>query len=473
MEHTPMTFEMKTMIRTYTSILAGLTLATPVFAQDSNSDVATGYISLLDAAPPLYQGVLRYPKFYGDPNTDRATVHGPLMERQYLLGSMGGARDRWADNGFVLDAGVTQVYQGVSSGDGDSGEYYGSGDLYMAVDTGRAKWWSGGLIFAHVEGNWGNTVTGTGALLPLNFDNTMPAAPSEFALSEFYLVQGLPKGWALVAGKVNFSAWADKSFFANNERTEFMYTGLVNNPILGAFVPYTSLGLMALKQINEEVGVGFMYASNNTNALSAGFDDLSSDTMTYGFAATWTPKFNGKPGDYELLVGYTNKDLAAYDLDERHLIGEITGEIPLIEKNGNSALTLTATQYLWVDENARRSDGQTVGIGPFFRFGISPKDRNVIAQFVSLGVGGKGGFLDRVNDSWGVGWASTKISADFRRDVEFLGYAVDSHENAIEGFYNIALTPAIYLSLHAQYVNSADPTKDQALVLGSRLQLDL
>jgi len=468
----------KTTMRGLSFALAGLVLlasAGTAAAQssDAKSEGGTGMISILDVAPPVYYGMLRYPKFYGDPNMDRATIDGPLSERQYLLGSLGGARDNWAKNGWIVDAGITQAVQGVASGPGDNAKYLGSADLWIGLDTGRAGLWSGGLVFAHLEADWGQTVGGTGAVLPLNADGIMPGSPDKFALSEFYLFQGLPHEFAAILGKVNWAAYADTSLFANDERNQFMYEGLVNNPILGAFVPYTSLGGGLFKNFSPEIAAGVVITANNTNALTPGFDELSGNAMTYGLAATWTPKFEGRPGIYDVLVGYTSKNTFAFDIDERYLIGEILGEVPVAQKNGNYAATLGASQYLKVDPNAKRSDGKPVGFGPFFRLGWAPKDRNLIDQFYSVGVGGYGGLVGRNNDNWGIGWAGTHFSSDLRGLATGLGAQVDSMENVIEAFYNIAFTPAVRLTLDLQYVNSANPARDNALVLGTRLQLDL
>lgn len=168
----------------------------------------SGLSSLLDIAPGAFTTALRYPKFYSDKNMNRDTVDGPLRDRQYLLGSLGEVRDRWAENGFLFSAGITQTVQGVVDGAGEDGatRSQGSADLYFGIDTGRAGWWSNGLIIAHAEGNWDNPVSDTGALLPLNGDGTMPGTPSSFALSELYLSQILPNDFSLVAGK--FSAIA-------------------------------------------------------------------------------------------------------------------------------------------------------------------------------------------------------------------------------------------------------------------------
>lgn len=73
----------------------------------------------------------------------------------------------------------------------------------------------------------------------------------------------------------------------------------------------------------------------------------------------------------------------------------------------------------------------------------------------------------RADDNWDLGWAGTHISKDFRRDAD-----VDRFDHVVEGYYNIALTPAIRTSLHAQYIDSPNPSADEAFVLATRLQLD-
>jgi len=76
---------------------------------------SSGMSSLLTVAPASYDGSLRGSKFYIDPNVNRDTLYGPLVERQYLLGSLGGARDTWTKNGWLVTADVTQAVQGVMS----------------------------------------------------------------------------------------------------------------------------------------------------------------------------------------------------------------------------------------------------------------------------------------------------------------------------------------------------------------------
>jgi len=446
----------------------------PAYAEGEESDAVAAAVkaSLLDLAPSALSQLMRYPKYYADPSFDSGTIDGPILARQYLLGSFGGERDSLAKKGWIFDFGVTQALQGVVSGDGDGATYFGSADLWAAFDSGRAGLWPGGLVYVHLEGDWGHAVEGTSALLPVNGDTIMPGSPSKLALSEVVLFQGLPGGFAILGGKVNWADLADKSFFANDERNQFLYEGLINNVLLGGFVPYTSLGGAISKQFGEEVVVAALATSNATNALSAGFDEFGASDMTYAVAVTWTPTFNGLPGLYDFLAGYTTKAVLAFDIDPRYLLGEIIGVVPIAQKDDNYAVAFGGSQYLWVDKDAHRSDGLPVGIGVFFRLGFEPKDRNVIDQFYSCGVGGNGGVFHRVDDSWGVGWAGSHISGDLRRDAGLLGVAVENCEHAIEAFYNAALTPAARLSFHFQWIAGANGDLDDAVVLATRLQLD-
>jgi carbohydrate-selective porin OprB len=137
---------------------------------------------------------------------------------------------------------------------------------------------------------------------------------------------------------------------------------------------------------------------------------------------------------------------------------------------------LNFDQYLWVKEGspaAGRKHQPPVGIGIFGRAGWVPKDRNVIDQFYSFGIGGFGMLIPgRDNDQWGIGWAGTHISSDLKDDVGLLGIDLDSFEHAVEAFYNFQLTPATRLTVDAQLIDSIAKSVDTAFALGARFQID-
>jgi len=437
-------------------------------------------ISLAKVAPELYYQLRRYPKFYGDDNT----IHGGLLERSYILDNVGGARDVLVDHGFYFDASVTQFLQGNVSGGKDNGSarYNGSADYWLTFDSGKAGLWSGGAVFMHAESTWRggeNINQDTGSLLPSNFDATMPT-PGEskgIALPELYLVQALPANFLVMAGKMNFSGAGDTNLFANNERTQFSYTGLVNNPILGAFIPYTPLGGAVAWAPNKRHNLTVLATQVTGDATNSGFDNFDGDA-TVGGQYQFSPALGGTlPGHYLALFGYTNKDVLDFDIDPRHLIGEIIGVVPVAQKSENYAFLINFDQYLWVKEGSPAVAGRKhlppVGIGIFGRAGWAPKDRNVIDQFYSFGIGGYGMIIpDRDNDQWGIGWAGTHISSDLRSDVGLLGIDLDSFEHAVEAFYNFQVTPAIHLTVNAQVIDSTEESVDTAFTLGARLQVD-
>ena len=164
-------------------------------AESADKKSKKGKISLVEAEPEVVYSFRRYSKFYGDENTAR----GGLLDRSYLLGSLGGFRDTLVEYGFYFDAGVTQFLQSNVSGgiDDGSGRYNGTADYWLTFDSGKADLWSGGAVFLHAESSWRadkSVSPDVGSLLPANFDAAMPT-PGEsetIVLPEAYLMQALP-----------------------------------------------------------------------------------------------------------------------------------------------------------------------------------------------------------------------------------------------------------------------------------------
>ena len=437
-------------------------------------------ISLAEVAPELYYQLRRYPKFYGDDNT----IHGSLLERSYLLGNLGGLRDTMIDHGLYFDVSITQFLQGNSTGGKDQGSarYNGTVDYWLTFDTGKAGLWSGGAVFLHAESSWQadrSVNSDAGSLLPATFDAAMPTPKNSdaIALPEYYLVQALPANFLTLAGKVNWAGLADNNIFANNERTQFSYTGLVNNPILGAFVPYTSLGLAGVWAPSKKHTLALIGIQSKGNATTSGFDNFNGDYTVggqYQFSPTVCEKLSG---NYRLILGYKDKKITSFDIDPRQLIGNLIGVVPVAKESGNYAALVNFDQYLWVKSGSGAVDGRKhlppVGIGIFGRAGWSPKDRNVIDQFYSFGISGYGLLIPgRDYDQWGIGWAGTHVSSDLRRAVRILNIRLDDFEHAFETYYNFEITPATHLTVNAQAIDSPLKSRDTAFVFGTRLQLD-
>jgi porin len=448
----------------------------PLCAAEENK-ANSELLSLVELAPELIYTMRRYPSFYGDKNT----VKGDILSRSQLFGNMGGVRDSLVDKGVNIDIGSTQVFQrNTSGGQGIGSRYAGSGDLYINLDSGKLGLWSGGNFFLHAETYWGHSIQpNVSSLIPVNYDSTMPDGDRKgaSALSEAYLIQALPSNFMFLAGKINLGSVADTNVFANNERTQFMNTSLVINPILGVFAPTTTwaAGPMWAAKSGRYQGGLFVVNNAGSGAMKIDLNTLSIHNTTLGTQFVFSPKPGGLPGNYRIILVGSTKDVTDYAISDRVLWETIKGEEEVANKDNNYGIFLNFDQYLYMKDPKNK-----VGWGIFGRAGWAPKDRNVIDKFFSLGISGKGCLVPcRSMDTWGLGWSATHISGDFRKALNNLRVSFDSIEHAIEGYYNIELSPAIHFSFDMQYIiNNAGAaftgteTRDHAFVLGTRLQLD-
>ena len=429
-----------------------------------------GKHSLIEEAPSLYHTAKRYPKFYGDVNT----AHGHFLERSYIVDDLSGDRDSLLDHGVYIDFGVTQFLQGNLSGGNDSSDarYNGSTDLWMWFDTGKAGWWSNGALFFHAEANWATSINGdVGSTLPANFDATLPGVspPAQAAISELYYIHALPAHFLVAAGKMDSAAWADTNMFANKERTQFNYTGLVSNAIPGAFFPYTGIAAWADWSPNKHHNMVVVWSQADGSATDDSFDTLFNGDNTYAYQYIFSTEIAKKPGNFLFSAGYSSKDVPNFDGP------------PMAEASDNYMLIGNLGQYLWVDENSAetfrnrphsakaRHDVPPLGVGIFARWGWAPDDRNVIDQFYSFGVGGYGLLMrGRDGDNWGLGWAGSHISGKLREsDSSFRSW-----EQALEVFYNFGLAPSVHLAVDAQIIRPAELALDTSYTLGGRIQFD-
>ena len=73
----------------------------------------------------------------------------------------------------------------------------------------------------------------------------------------------------------------------------------------------------------------------------------------------------------------------------------------------------------------------------------------------AMGIGGKGIVPGRPQDSFGVGWARTELSADFLRFLRQRVRLGLEREDAIELYYSAAITPWLSATADLQIVEPA------------------
>ena len=387
--------------------------------------------------------------------TAPAGYGGSWTEWPKATGDWGGVRTSLADKGITLDFGITQIVQENMAGGADTNgaiKYSGSANLELKLDTGKMGLWQGGTFVFHGEPVWGRGVNRhVGSLMPVNFDAFMPGGNDscEMALSEFYFQQVLFEGkLILIAGKLWGARAFDTNMFANDEKRQFMNLALRNYPMIGAFLPYTTLGAAAIVNPTDWLSILTAVADTDGQAVRTGFDTAfhgeTNTSIIHEYDFTWKPF--GQLGHQRIGMVTSCKDMPKYSGGAQDC---------------NLAVFYNFDQYLWTE-----SEDSNQGIGVFGRFGWADKHVNPIEYFYSLGVSGKGVIPTRDRDTCGIGWYFGNASNSLPAPV--------SQESGIEMYYSIEVLPWLHISPDFQII--CDPgggNQDTALVGGVRLQMDL
>lgn len=128
--------------------------------------------------------------------------------------------------------------------------------------------------------------------------------------------------------------------------------------------------------------------------------------------------------------------------------------------SGSWAFTYNFDQYL-----VSNPDDPTKGWGLFGRFGVSDGKANLLKQFYSIGLGGKGLIPGRTVDRFGVGFYYVNL-ADDRSNI-----ILRDSESGAEIFYNFIPTPWLQLTANLQIINGAVKDVDTSTVAGFRAKI--
>ncbi len=185
----------------------------------------------------------------------------------------------------------------------------------------------------------------------------------------------------------------------------------------------------------------------------------------------------GLPGHQNLTLAWSNKEHLSLEQDpsniarylltqrfpllanpgpdlveilERYAPGLLIPVRPLNKDDKTWAAVYSFEQHLWKPEADSRR-----GLGGFFSAGASDGKVNPIKYSYSLGVTGKGMVPGRPHDDFGIGWSRTEFSDKF---VPFLRNTFDlglDKEDALELYYNFAVTPWLGVTPSYQLISPA------------------
>jgi len=425
----------------------------------------TALLSALGTALPLHAMPYATPDTWG----------GDLASRPRLTGDWGGVRDDMAKKGVVLDLDLYWMPQTITSGGkDDSSAAWGNAIATLNVDTHKAGLWAGGFFKVQTVTSFGdNLMRDTGALVPPNLSWMLPSfTDTDTGLQEFTYTQFLSQHFGVFLGKIN--SIAPTNVLHGDYTTGFLNTGL-NLPLALAMVPLSAYGAGALYLPSHDVTLAAMVLDANGTIMNDDLGDAFEDGVMALASADLKIKPYGLPGHQNLTLAWSNKDRTSLIQDPANvgrllldarfpLLGdpgpvliEIFDKLglpatpaPLNQEDETWAAVYSFEQFIWQPAGNPRG-----GIGMFFSAGMSDGKANPIKYSYSLGLVGKGVVPGRPRDDFGIGWARSQFSDDFLpalRDTFDLGL---DHEDAIELYYNAAITPWLNISPSFQIISPA------------------
>ena len=405
------------------------------------------------------------------------TWGGDLSSRARLTGDWGGFRDEMGKKGVELDANMLLMPGGVLTGGKETGaEFWGNVDYTLNIDTDKLGLWPGGFFKFEGVSSFGNSLYDqVGAIVPTNVAYLYPDFDqASSGLMQASFTQFLSHQFGVTMGKMNLFEFTPTEFYGDY-RTQFMNTAL-NLPSAFVLAPMSAYGGGVLWLPTPDINLMALAIDASGTPTNNDIGDAFDDGVTLISAANIKIKPFGLVGHQSVSGLWSDKPRFSLDqnpdnlrralLEERYpllgnpgpLLERILSKyfpqllIPVEEpnkKNSTWTVVYSFDQYVWQPEGDPKR-----GIGLFFSFGATDGNPNPIQYSYLMGIGGKGVFSGRPHDSFGIGWARTQFSDQFvslLRDNLDLGL---DHENAIEMYYTVAITPWLNVSPNLQVINS-------------------
>jgi porin len=405
----------------------------------------------------------------------RSPFVGGFYERSKLTGDWLGARGALLNRGITLDISSTQFYQGVASGGVEQDfAFAGRNDYFLNVDGAKAGLWEGFYINMHGETRYGETINSdTGAIMPANTGALFPLPlGSVSALTGVKFTQILSENFLVFGGKLNMFDQVSQPFGGGRGIDAFMNLGLTFPIPLMRTVPYSTLGAgFAVLEQGHPI-FSFMVLDTRNTPTVAGFDSLFNNGAVMLSALSIPVEPFGLPGHQ--TVGGSYSTGRYNNLEATSYYDPATG--PVVNFGtvaGSWSVYYSADQALYVDpSNPKRS------WGVFTNFGLADDGPSPVRWSAAAGLGGSSPWVSRPLDTFGIGYSFVDYSSPVRNLAPVL-LPIGS-DQAIELFYNIAVTPWCHLTPDFQVLlptreRTLPPNAqniDTAVVVGLRAKID-
>ncbi|PZO02361.1 MAG: porin [Alphaproteobacteria bacterium] len=366
-----------------------------------------------------------------------------------------------------VDAGVsvTQISQGIVSGDGDRDwQTGGKVDATLRFDGAAFGLWSGLSVSVHQEWVYGEDVNaqGDGSLLPVNAMMGFPRLGGSDSETSIVVTQSFSDRLSVSAGKFNMLDAASRTpLLGGGGTSTFSHLGFAG-PITGITPPYL-LGVMGTLRTDTVIATVMIYDPRNAQDFEV-IEDPFTDGVTVSLSTTFPVSLGGRPGFQAIRGVYsTQRGLNLNDIPQLALPPE--AEAVAGEKSGRWYMAYSFQQYLF-----QQAQDPTRGWGVFGQFAISDGNPNTIESSVLVGIGGDSPLAQRPRDRWGIGYFRYNLSGALLDGLDAVGIDNLREEQGVEAFYNVALTGNLRLTGNLNYIAPGESARRNAVFAGLRLQ---
>jgi len=349
--------------------------------------------------------------------------------------------DDW--NPFTYEGSyIGDFFTNLNGGLRKGGGFLGMGNIRIALDTKKAGWWKGGILYingAATHGKSPSELVGDFQVVS-NID-----AGDHMFIQEFWYKQTIGK-FDVIVGLQDMNA----EFLISEGGGKFMNSSfgvpsVISDNVPAPLFPLTTLGIEEKWNINEN----FVWQNALFDGNPTGFDKNK-------YNLDWQIKReDGLLAISELqmikpIAGLpTTWLLGAYYHTKLKQVDDSTGTLNTIFKNNRGLYTI-------IDQNVWRSADSSRRFNYFLQVAYSPLKNNTHNYYLGAGVTYTGIFKKRENDVLGLAFAN----AGFHNFVH-------KHEIAIELNYSYELNENIHIQPILQYLISPSGTDvklDNALV---------
>ena len=389
-----------------------------------------------------------------------------------LTGDWGGARTHLKDKGIDLQFGLTQFFQGVTTGGIRTGnEYNGTFQTNFKFDFGKLAGWKFWSADIKTETRFGGpALTGTGSI---NFTNTAAIIPGSdgtvFSITSVNITKLFPINlkegnlFAVSFGRYNVLDLTDEHFFGGSGIERFMNIAQIGPLTVLRQVPLVTTVASFAYVHHGEPFITFALLDPNDHSTDPGVSDMFADGVTFMPGLNLPSKFFGKSGKHSFGFAVTTKAYTPFDAI-RQIIIPGPPINPVEPQRGSWSASYVGRQYV-VER------GKDDGWGFFTQIAFADDDTSPVTRFFDFGFGGNGLFKSRMHDEFGISYAYTDLSEVLKNNLDPLQLRRLQPEHQGEIFYNFHLTPWLRLTGDLQVIRPTRPIADIAVVPGVRLQV--